>query len=403
MLELLHLAVRNIRTRKKRAVLTMLGIFIGIAAVVALISLGQGLQHTINEQFEKVGADKIIVQAKEIGFTGQFAPGQLKEKELDIIRKVHGVKHTSAFLSRSGQVQFNNLQRTYTLMSIPRTKEEVDLTNNVHNMAAGAGRLLTHKDKQKSVIGYNLGNRNQFRKNIQVGDKIIVDNESFEVVGILKRIGEPTMDGAVILPEEDTRRVLKEPEAFSMITAQSEQGENPADVAERIEKELRRDRHQKEGKEDFTVQTSTELIASFNTVLNVIQVVFVGIASISLFVGGIGIMNTMYTAVLERTQEIGVMKAIGARNKDILLIFLLESALLGIAGGLIGSLIGVGISKSVEFGANATFGAGTITAIFPWYLLLGTVLFAAVVGMISGMLPARRASKLRPVDALRYE
>ena len=114
-------------------------------------------------------------------------------------------------------------------------------------------------------------------------------------------------------------------------------------------------------------------------------------------------MNTMYTAVLERTQEIGVMKAIGARNKDILLIFLLESALLGIAGGLIGSLIGVGISKSVEFGANATFGAGTITAIFPWYLLLGTVLFAAVVGMISGMLPARRASKLRPVDALRYE
>ena len=152
-----------------------------------------------------------------------------------------------------------------------------------------------------------------------------------------------------------------------------------------------------------TTYAPSDLIESFLNVLLVIQVVFVGIAAISLLVGGIGIMNTMYTSVLERTREIGVMKAIGARNSDVLGLFLIESGLLGLAGGTIGVLIGIAISKSVEVLANTVVGPGTLYAYYPAYLIIGALAFSVIVGMISGVLPARRASKLKPVDALREE
>ena len=403
MIELLKLALRNVATRRKRAGLTMLGIFIGIAAVVALVSLGQGLQQTINDQFEKVGADKIFIEAKEVGFGGQHAPGQLKKHELDIVKRANGVVEVAGVLFRSAQVQFNRIQRIMFIMSVPDKAKEAELVRASNTWEAGEGRLLTHKDKEKAVIGYNLAHKKLFKKDLRIGDKILVNDNQFNVVGILERTGDPGLDGSIILPEADVRTVLDEPEAFSYIVAQSAKGVDPEVVAGRIEREIRKDRHQKEGKEDFKVRTVTELIESFNIVLNIIQVVFVGIAAISLLVGGIGIMNTMYTSVLERTREIGVMKAIGARNSDVLGLFLIESGLLGTAGGAVGIIIGIGISKAVEIGANTAFGAGTITAAFPWYLIVGALLFSSVVGTVSGVLPARRASKLNPVDALRYE
>jgi putative ABC transport system permease protein len=397
------IALRNVGKRKKRAALTMLGVFIGIAAVVALVSLGEGLQKTINDQFGKVGADKIMIQAKEVGFGGQFAPGQLKRHELDIIENAHGVSEVAGALFRSAQVEFNDVQRTLYAVSVPETAREVALITAFSTWEAAVGRLLTHKDRGKAVIGYNLAHNAPFRKNLAVGDKVKISGRVVEVVGVLKRIGDPGADGGVILPEADLREILAEPEAFSYIVAQSAKGSDPEQVAGAIKRALRKDRHQKEGKEDFIVQSSTELIESFNAVLNIIQAVFIGIAAISLLVGGIGITNTMYTAVLERTREIGVMKAIGARNSDVLWIFLWESGMLGTAGGAIGVLIGMGISKLVELGANAAFGPGTIYATFPWYLIVGALAFSFVVGTVSGALPARRASRLKPVDALRYE
>ena len=403
-MELFLLALRNLAKRKRRAALTMLGIFIGISAVVALVALGQGLQQTINAQFEKVGADKIVVQAKEIGFGDEKAPGKLGKRELSVIKKVNGVMQVAGHLMHAVQVEFNEVQRTLYVMSVPDRQKEVELMNSFGTWEPEKGRLLTHKDREKVVVGYNLANRNLFKKNIFAGNKIRINGELFDVIGTLKRIGDPVSDSAIIIPEEDGRRVINNSEApYAMIIAKVGAGESPEIVAERTEKELRQDRHQKEGKEDFTVQTSTDLIESFNKVLSIIQVVFAGIAAISLVVAGIGIMNTMYTAVLERTQEIGVMKAIGAKNSDVLLLFLTESALIGLAGGIAGVLIGIGISKGVEFFVNTAFGAGTITAVYPVYLIAGSLLFSAFIGTISGVLPARRAAKLKPVDALRYE
>jgi len=401
--EYFKLAVRNVGKRKKRAALTMLGIFIGIAAVVALVSLGQGLQGTINAQFEKIGADKIMVQAKEVAYGGQFAPGQLSRHEIDVLEDVNGVSSIAGLLFRSSLAEFNNVQRAVTLMSIPEKAKEAELVSKWMTLEAAEGRSVTHKDKGKVIVGWNVAKKNLFGKEVRVGDKLLLGGVLFDVVGVAKRIGDPLMDGGISLPESDARLVLDEDKAYSQIVIQTGQGVNADDVAERVEKTLRKDRHQKEGKEDFSVQTSTELIASFNTVFNIIQVVFVGIAAISLLVGGIGIMNVMFTAVLERTREIGVMKAIGARNSDVLSLFLIESGLLGIAGGVIGIILGAGISKSVEIGANAAFGPGTITAVFPIWLIVGALVFSFVVGALSGVLPARRASKLRPVEALRYE
>ena len=134
-----------------------------------------------------------------------------------------------------------------------------------------------------------------------------------------------------------------------------------------------------------------------------VEVVLIGIAAISLLVGGIGIANTMYTAVVERTKEIGIMKSIGAQNKDILLIFVIESGLLGLAGGAVGIAFGIGLSKLVEYLAFAFLGTSLVKAFFPWYLIVGSLVFSFLIGTISGFFPAKQAASLKPVDALRYE
>jgi len=174
-------------------------------------------------------------------------------------------------------------------------------------------------------------------------------------------------------------------------------------VAETIERKLRRSRGEKEDQETFTVQTSEQLAQTFQSIFAVIQAVFVGIAAISLVVGGIGFMNTMYTAVLERTKESVTMKAVGAKNSDILYIFLFESGLLGLVGGSIGILLGVGIAKAVEYIATVQLGTVFLQAAFGYELILGALLFSFVVGSASGVLPAIQAAKLKPADALRYE
>lgn len=403
MIDYLKLALKNIGKRKKRTALTMLGIFVGIASVVALVSLGQGLQDTLNAQFGKIGGDKIFIQAKEVGFGGTDVPGQLTDREVDIVDNVNGVIQVAGGLFKGGTVVFNDVQRVVFLISVPPDARQNTLAIAVNLWEISEGRLLTHKDRGKAVVGYNVAHSKPFLKNVGIGDKVEVEGEKFDVVGILDKIGDPTTDGGVILSEVDMRSLLNDSTSHTFITAQVAAGVNPDEVGDRIEKAIRRDRHQKEGKEDFMVQTATELIASFNAVFNIIKVVFVGIAAISLLVGGIGIMNVMFTAVLERTREIGVMKAIGARNKDVMMLFLFESGLLGFAGGVIGVVLGVGISKVVEIGANTAFGPGTIYAAYPWWLIVGSLLFSFTIGALSGVMPARRASKLKPVDALRYE
>ncbi|VVB81480.1 FtsX-like permease family protein [uncultured archaeon] len=268
---------------------------------------------------------------------------------------------------------------------------------SANNLKALSGRMLKSSDSKKVMVGYDLWAKNVFSKPVAVDGKLLINGVAFQVVGLLDKAG--MNNEAVIMNENDARDLLSEPDKYSMIVAQVSAGSVPSEVGARVARALRRDRGQKEGFEDFTVQTSEELIKSVNTILGVVQAIFVGIAAISLLVGGIGIMNTMYTSVLERTHDIGIMKAIGARNGDIMMIFLLESGLLGLSGGIVGVLLGVGLSKLVEyFGSQSV---GLLQATFPWYLIVGALSFSLFVGMFSGVFPARQAAKLPPVEALR--
>jgi len=403
MKDFFKLATENFKKRKLRSWLTMISIFIGIAAVVALSSLGLGLQNFVDEQFSQLGADKIFVQPK----TGFAPPGsdtttaELTKDDIDIVERTRGIAEATSFIIENVKIEFNEQTRFHQMFSIPTGKGK-KLYDEINQFEIQDGRDLRKGDKFKILIGISFIEDDLFQPNVKVGNKVKINDLDFKVVGHYERIGNSGDDRTIIVTEETMREVFDVEEKVDFIIARIAKGEKPGDVAARVEKDLRKFRGLEEGKEDFTVQTAEDLAETFQNVLLVLIVVLVGIAFISLIVGGIGITNTMYTSVLERTKEIGVMKAIGARNSDILKIFLLESGLLGLAGGAIGVVIGMAFSKLVEV-VVATTGNSFLKAVFPWYLIIGSLLFAFIVGTISGTLPAIRASKLKPVDALRYE
>ncbi len=400
------LAVGGIRKRKLRSWLTMLGIFVGIAAVVGLISISQGLQGAVEEQFNTLGANRIIVQAGS-GFLGP--PGstsgvsKITQHDLDLIEKVRGVKMAGGFNMKISRLEFNEKTKFVYAMGIP-TDESRKVFGN--NFQATEGRDFGKGDSNSNVaiIGNNYVTDSKiFGKTIGVGNKITLEGQEFRVVGVLKKIGNPPDDQSIILPIEKIWDLFSDKDQYASIYAEVDKGFQPAEVAERVEEEMRKDRKQKEGNEDFQVQTSEQLLKSFSTILNVVQAVIVGIAAISLIVGSIGVMNTMYTAVLERTREIGIMKAVGAKNRDIMLLFLIESGLYGLVGGLVGIAVGLGLGKAVEVIARVYLGSDLLRASMSPTLIFGALAFSFILGCISGVAPARQAAKLNPVQALRYE
>ena len=397
-----RLALHSVRQRKMRSWLTLLGIFIGIAAVVALISLSQGLESAIKEQFVKLGSDKVIVQAIGSGYgpPGSGAVAPLTKSDLDEIKKVKGVDQAFGRLIRSVKVQFDKeIEYTYAV-SVPDDNEDLQLVIEVNNYELEQGRMLKKEDKYKAVLGKDLAT-DLFGKEVQLQDTLEIEGKEFKVVGLLKKSGNPQQDVALVVPEAALEEILGIEGSKDMIAVKGNPGEELSTVSERLKKELRNHRKVKEGKEDFSVETPENILATLTTILAIVQGILVGIAAISLLVGGIGIMNTMYTAVLERTKEIGIMKATGARNSQIWFLFLTESGLLGLLGGIIGVSLGLGISKTVEYVAYQIYEAYLIRADISWILILSMLLFAFAIGAISGALPARQAAKLKPVDALR--
>ena len=401
--------ISNLLHRKLRSWLTMIGIFIGIAAVVGLISLGQGMKEAIGNVFLSIGSDKLLVQAKSglqfAGPPGSNAASNLTTHDMDVIKRVNGVDKVGARLIRSAKLEFNNEVKFYFAASMPDDEEGRKLITEVNRYEPVAGRLLKKGDRFKAFIGSNVANKGIFKsRNIEIGNKIKINDVELEVVGILKKSGNPQQDRVVIVPEDTLRSVLNiDKKKVDVIAVKVQKGVDPNKVADEIEKAMRRDRNLDVGKEDFQIQTPQQILNTLDSILTIVQIVLVGIAAISLLVGGIGIANTMYTAVLERTKEIGIMKSIGAQNKDILFIFMIESGLLGLVGGAIGIVIGIGMSKLVEFAAFKFLGTSLIKAFFPWYLIAGALLFSFSIGSIFGLLPARQAALLKPVDALRYE
>lgn len=397
------LALGNLRHRGLRSWLTILGVFIGIAAVVSLISMGQGLEAAVTGQLGSLAVDILNVQNKGVGFAppGSTVIEKLNDNDLKLIESVPGVEKVIPRLIKVGSLEYNEVKGFGFAVDIPQEKEFREFIYDRFSFKAEEGRLLREGDAKKVLLGNGFLDNDDFEKDFKVGKKVKVNGEEFEIIGFLERTSNFQFNNMVFMLNNDLEDLFDIENEYDIIAVQVRDKDKIEEVAEDIERKLLRDRNEKEGEETFSVETPIQSLASVNTILNIINLIVVGIALISLIVGGVGIANTMYTSVVERTKEIGIMKAIGARNKDILYIFLIESGLLGLVGGIVGALVGLGGALAIAGIANQALGSDLFKIMISYPLLIGAVLFSFFIGILSGILPAIQASKLNVVDALR--
>lgn len=400
----LTIVLRSLSRRKTRSYLTMIGIFIGIAAVVALIGMGEGLRTAVVSQFGFLGTDILSVQGAGLSTAGPPGTGVVNPLSDDLSKKINNVRGVNVAFDRhmeSASIEFNDNQVIAMVLSMPEG-ELRKIVETMINLKTDYGRLLKDSDQHKIVVGNDFTQKTTFGRTVKVGDKLSINDKEFEVVGILEKKGNFMFDQVVLINVDVMLDLFGDDGTVDLIGVQVKDEKQINEVKADIEKLLRKERNVKKGKEDFSVESPQSMIESFNSTLFAVQLFVYIIAIISLLVGGVGIMNTMYTSVLERTDEIGVMKAVGARNSTIFTLFFLESGLLGMVGGTIGILFGYVLAYGGAYAGRIALGSSLIQAhISPWLAVL-SLLFSFVLGTIAGLLPAIQASKLTPVDALNY-
>lgn len=399
------LALRNIFKRGLRSWLTMIGIFIGIAAVVGLIGLGEGLRIAISAQFGFLGTDVLSIQASGLNFAGPpgFAvPDPLSDELAEKIKKLPGIEASFNRHIASGKIEWNNIQEIGYVGSVPIGEDRRRFEEMV-NLNLIQGRMLKDGDGRKVVLGNDFAKEdNAYKKSIGVGDNILINNEKYQVVGVLEKKGSFTLDSIVFMNEDTMLDNVKKDDGTTNIIAARVSDVNEIDnVKIEIEKLMRKERHVKVGEENFIVETPQSILNTLNSALSAVQIFVTIIAIVSLVVGGIGIMNTMFTAVIERTREIGVMKAIGAKNSAIFSIFFIESGLLGSVGGLAGVVGGLVFSYGFALIGRIALGSNLIQAQVSPILILGSIAFSFLIGTVFGSWPAYQASQMNPVDSLK--
>ena len=398
-------SVNSLRKRKLRSWLTMIGIFIGIAAVVSLIGLGEGLRIAISAQFGFLGTDVLTVQASGMGLAGPPGTGvatPLTDELAEKIEKVANVEFAINRYIKTGTLEFNDEQGIGMAMSMPPGEQRKPVEKQL-NLKAEQGRLLKDGDTRKVLLGNSFTNRDNWGgKGISSGERILLNGISYEVVGIMKKKGSFMFDSAVIINEKTLLDDFGDDGEVNIIAVKVKDESKMAKTKEDIEKLLRKERDVKEGEENFEVESPQSMLDSLNSTLFAVQLFVTIIAAISLIVGGIGITNTMYTAVIERTKDIGIMKSIGARNSSIFILFFIESGLLGLVGGGIGVILGMILAYGMAAAGKVALGVDLIQAHVSIGLIIGSLLFSFIIGLIAGLTPALGAAKKNPVDSLRY-
>jgi len=399
------LAFKNIRHKGLRSWLTILGIFIGITTVVALISLGNGLKMAVNSQFGVSSTEVITVQAgglNSYGPPGSGVVNPLTLEDLDAIKRLGTVEIAIRRNIPSGKLEFNNIVGFGFSGSVP-DGEDREFVYDMMGVEIETGRLLKDGDGKKVVLGYNFyaeGDKSGFGKRIYPGDEVLIQDEGFEVVGIAKKQGSFLTDNIIYMNDKPLEELMGYGDDIGLIAIKVKDKNLMEKAKIEIEKALRKTRNVDVGEEDFEVSTPEATLGTVNQILTGVGI-FVGlIAGISIFVGGIGIINTMTTSVLERRKEIGIMKAIGAKNSHIFMMFFVESGLMGLIGGIIGVLAGVLIGYLGISGINNFIGATSHIKI-DYMLISLTLLGSFLIGSIAGIAPAMQAAKQNPVDALR--
>jgi putative ABC transport system permease protein len=402
----LWIALRALMVNKMRSALTMLGIIIGVGAVIAMVAVGTGAKGRIAEQIASMGSNLLIVLSGSSTSGGlRFGSGTVPTLNVDdakaILTEVPAVKYVAPNLGGVAQVVFGN-QNWSTLVN-GTTPEVLE----IRGWPLFSGRPFTQQDVDGATKVCLLGKTvvdNLFGGMDPIGQVIRIKNVPFTVIGVLAPKGQSTMgqdqDDTIIVPLTTAQKRLFGMQLPGMVRVIAVQAKEPKVMKEAEEQitDLLRQRHhiQPNQDNDFSVRNLTEVMSSAEQSASVMSLLLGAIASISLIVGGIGIMNIMLVSVTERTREIGIRMAIGAKGRDILLQFLIESSVLSMVGGILG--IGIGVSGTLIL---STFTQWPI--LFSMKAILLAFLFSGSVGVFFGFYPARKASLLNPIEALRYE
>ncbi|MFA6214921.1 MAG: ABC transporter permease [Candidatus Micrarchaeia archaeon] len=415
-LELAELAMNSLRYRSLRSWLAVLGIVIGVASVISLISISVGMNSQVSSSLSGVGANVITIspggsRSTSMGFGGGGPPGGAQSSEFGssglgtsstsgvitfeeakALEDVAGVAKVDARISSRASVTFKNRNVSLTIIGTDPTAFPDSAGTSII-----AGRALKEGDTSAAVIGYSVqeesfGNETMLNKQIKIG------GSTFRVVGILNKTGTSisgSSDRNIFITQKRAKAFFNQTETASSIIAIAENGTDPNDVAGNITAKLLSLHRVTSDKQDFTVTTATSLQESISSITDTLSLFLGGIAGISLVVGGIGVANAMFTSVLEQTRYIGLLKSLGARRRTIMKLFLYESCMVGLMGGIIGVLFSfVGSVLLSSFGLPSEITLDLI--------LLGLG-FSLGMGAISGLIPARNAASVAPVEALRYE
>jgi putative ABC transport system permease protein len=402
----LRIALRALMVNKMRSTLTMLGIIIGVGAVIAMIAVGSGAKQRIADQIASMGSNLLMVMSGSSTSGGlRFGSGTVPTLTVDdakaILSEIPSIKYVAPSLPGVAQIVYGNQNWSTSINGT--TPEMLD----IREWPVALGRPFGQQDVDGATKVCLLGMtvvENLFGGIEPIGQIVRIKNVPFTVIGVLSYKGQTSFghdqDDTIFIPLSTAQKRLFGMQFPGMVRAISVQARGP-EVMEEAEKEINsilRQRHRLQPNQDndFTVRNLTEVMATAEQSASVMSLLLGAIASISLIVGGIGIMNIMLVSVTERTREIGIRIAVGAKGRDILLQFLIESLVLSLIGGIVG--IGIGVAGTLILSSFTQW-----PTLFSMKAILLAFLFSSLVGVFFGFYPARKASLLNPIEALRYE
>jgi len=392
---------------KLRSWLTIIGIVIGIGSVIGILSLGEAMEEQVQSRLAEMDLTLITISpgytkasSNMPGHGGGWGGGgtttdvELTDDDIDALQGLDGIEYIAGQISGSEPVIYSGENATMTITGV-----DTQVWQYMTTLETQSGRLLEPSDKYVAVIGSSVATET-YDQEIGINQVITINGKSVRVVGILTEEGQG--DRSIYMPIDAAVNLIDDAEddVYDTITVKAKSEDLVDGLMEDIKEKLMISRHIiQEDDRDFTVSASKSMAESVTEMTSSMTLFLGAIAAVSLLVGAVGIANTMFTSVLEKTKEIGTMKAIGAKNRDILMIFLFNSAMVGLVGGILGVTLGAFVSS----GLQAMMGQMTSGSGVSLHLMIEGLVLAVVIGVISGVVPAYRASKLKPVDALRYE
>ncbi len=402
-------SVTGLDTNRSRSILTIFGIVIGITAIMLVVSLGAGAQNLILSQVQGLGTQTIVAipgrEATSPTDLSSLFSDSLKPKDLTALENktnVPGLKEVMPEVISAGAAVAG--ANTYQVTVFGAT----DLLSSILDVVPSEGDFFTADDVQSqspvAVIGAKVATE-LFGTSDPIGQKLQIKQTNFRVIGVLPAGGGGLInfDEMVIMPYTTAQTYLTGTKYFNRIIIEAADGQDVNVVANDVTLTLRESHNITDPtKDDFSIQTQQDLASKLATITTALTYFLVAVASISLFVGGVGIMNIMLVAVTERTREIGLRKALGATNRDILSQFLLEAVLLTAIGGIVGILLGSGLAYVIALVISKVVGLAW-GFVFPWSGAILGFSVSAVIGLVFGGYPASQASKKSPIEALRYE